>query len=860
MKKRIIGLFLSTAMSFSGTVPVLAADIVTVPGEVLYQQDFEGSVEDELLAKIGNNAAFDILVDDEFGNKVLKLNGYNAFGYNKFGPEYSDAIVKIDFKQIAASGSNGAYLGLGLRAARQSGGAYFSNMGIYFDSIKYNPETEGYDVSAELLRDRIGIVQTRGAEYNKFDSYDAVSESENGILKKNQIFSSSEAKAYERNFDGKYYRMQTSLIGNNLINSIKTEAGEEIQKVSADITPVSTTGTGFTQLQAHSGVYLVDNIKIMSPVEISEFTVTPENAEIELGDETSFILSGQSIQIQPDVARYVYDPESVNIDFAKGTIAPLKEGVHNIEVYLDDINSDSSISANFTIIGKKAAEDKLEVYVENPNVEYGQATEVKVYYGGTNVTELADFSGDAEYFEGTLIPNKTGLLEITVNYADKRESVPLAVNNPLVSVGEVESEPVFTEDFEADVAELTEIYSNGNSGIQVVDAVNEKDSTQSQALLFNNIQASSSLFGPENLKDYVLEYDFWCPTPKGSSASFVGATMRSNTLNGGYKVGYTPVMKYNPETHMVDPSLASAANNRQITVAYGESNGIDKWYFGGFSGSSLQSSQMVGFWFTQKSVISGNKISTELTRRDNNSKMASYQTEISSLPGDVNSGRTALSTSQNMVYFDNVKIYPIKSYIDIKVKYAESTGRVPYEVVGIDGNGDEGRLTGTITAQTTGAVTADGSSFVAGSGIGYVTVCYTDNFGEVKYKIIRTGSLDTADKSEEFTLMTELALCDESGSELSVLESGKPVYAKANLTRTALGGNGIMLIAAIYDFETGELVAVETSSADAVQRVGEDFEVYLKMVLPDNENGSLYAKVMLFTSELKPITESYFEV
>ena len=140
MKKKLISMLAAISLLSSGAVPVLAENTITVPGELLYSQDFEGDVDAEILAKIGANSAFSIGVEEELGNNVLKLNGYGAYGYNKFGPEYSDAIVKLDFKQIGASGTNGAYMGVGLRAARQSGGAYFSNMGTYFDAIRYDDD------------------------------------------------------------------------------------------------------------------------------------------------------------------------------------------------------------------------------------------------------------------------------------------------------------------------------------------------------------------------------------------------------------------------------------------------------------------------------------------------------------------------------------------------------------------------------------------------------------------------------------------------------------------------------------------------------------------------------------------------
>ena len=144
-------------------------------------------------------------------------------------------------------------------------------------------------------------------------------------------------------------------------------------------------------------------------------------------------------------------------------------------------------------------------------------------------------------------------------------------------------------------------------------------------------------------------------------------------------------------------------------------------------------------------------------------------------------------------------------------------------------------------------------------GVGYVTVCYTDSYGQKKYKVIRTGTAGSNIDESDFTLISDLKIYDENGNALAALTSGKPVYAKADLTRTALGDSGVMLIVAVYDFDTEQLVTVECASADAVQRVGESFELYLKMNLPDNSSGSLYAKAMLMDTDLTPVA-SYFEV
>jgi len=589
----------------------------------------------------------------------------------------------------------------------------------------------------------------------------------------------------------------------------------------------------------------------MSPVEISHLSATEEESVVALGESTAFKLSAGDIIIEPDVARYEYDNKAVNIDFANGTVAPLKVGTHTIKVYLDDINSDKSLSSSFTIEGK-AVEKKLEVVVEEPNVAVNEGTAVKAYYGDADVTNEVTFTG-ADYLDGMLYPAQAGLCEVTASYDGQNVIIPIAVNDDTQKLSEKVNEPIFTEDFEGDAEELNATYSSDSTKAYVTSISNPEEGSTDNALYFNNIQISSLPFGPTDLVDYVLEYDFYCPKPQGSNASFVGATLRANKNNGGYKVGYTPVMKYNSETHKVDDTLSAATNNRQLTVAYGPSNDLSKWYYTGFSGSSLQGSAMQKFWYTQKTTIGGGMISTELIRRNNGTTMASYSTPISAMDdaGVAESGSTVLSMSQNYVYVDNIKIYPIKSYKDIDVSY-DNKGKLV--VKGVSEDDSLETVSGTVSAKAYGAVSVNDLYVNPGMGIGYVAVTYEDNSGVKKYKVLQTGDMGEANSANEFEIISDVKIYDQTGNTLAVLESEAPVYAKVDLKRTALKGNGAMLAVAIYDFETGQMVSAYTVSADAIQRVGENLSLYMKFILPENTSGNLYAKAMVMSSGQEPIT------
>lgn len=861
MNKKIISITIAAAMGMSGYVPVMASGSITVAGEVLYSQNFEDEVESDFTTPVSASGGFTSSVYDYLGNKTLKLEGYTAYGYHKFGPSYSDAIVKADVMQLGASGNFGAYLGIGMRAPRISGGAYYSNMGAYFDVLWYNSDINYFDnIEGEQLRDTAAIVTEKGPDYtSKFDSYDAM-ETDIGILEYDQIFTESRPRAYERNFGGKFYRMQTSVIGSKATNSVKTEAGDVLSNVVADVVS-SYAETGVSKLQAHSGIYLVDNIKVMAPAVISDFDVSMDSASTEVGSSTEFYLTSGNIKIEPDTARYDYDKSALNIDFANGTVEPLKTGTYTVRVYLDDIYGQGSISDSFTVTATEPT-DKLEAVIADPNPAYGEATAITVYFGGDDVTDSAVYSGGVTYANGAITPTAYGLVDAQISYGGKTVHVPLAVNNTQETIGEKASQPAFTEDFEGDAEQLNAAYANGNSNITVESITNSNEGNTSNALMFNKIQASSAAFGPSDLTDYALEFDFYCPTPQGNSASFLGATMRANSTNGGYKVGYTPVMKYNEQTHKVDATLASATNSRQITAAYGPSNDMGKWYFGGFSGSSLQGTAMQGYWYKYSAQIKGDNISTSLTRRTNGALMASYDTTLTALAegGTRDSGATVLSTSQNLVYFDNIKIYPIYSYDDIAVSYTEATGTASAFTVSGANAGGNGRLSGTVSASAVGDVTVSGNKIKPGEGLGYVTITYTDGFGVTKYKVIKTGSANSGAEAKEFTMVSDAKLYNQDGEELSAIVSNAPVYAQADIKKTAVGTSGVMMAVAVYNWDTGELVAVQAVTEDAIHRVGDTFRLYTKLVLPENEDGYLYAKVMVMTDGLVPIVLDPFEV
>ena len=84
-KRKLISILTTLTMLSSGAVPVIAEDFITVGGEVLYFQNFEGTVEDEMTTVIGGATAFNVETID--GNKVLKVDSASAYGYNKFGAE-----------------------------------------------------------------------------------------------------------------------------------------------------------------------------------------------------------------------------------------------------------------------------------------------------------------------------------------------------------------------------------------------------------------------------------------------------------------------------------------------------------------------------------------------------------------------------------------------------------------------------------------------------------------------------------------------------------------------------------------------------------------------------------------------------
>ncbi len=328
MKKKILSMAMALSMGLTGIVPVMAADEIIVPGEVIYEQNFEGTVEDAFTTKIGANSAFALSVETEDdGNKALKIMGTGAYGLLNFGPEYTDAIITADVKQTAASGNSVAYFGIGARTLYKSS-AYHSNIATFFDIHK--------DASGTTHRDKLAIATGSSAMGTAFTSVDALSANATGAL----ITSG-------RKFSD-YYTMTATIAGSKMYNSISDANGNVLDSISATITP-TTDGAGTTTLRAHGPTVFVDNIEIREIANISSFTAATASDSVLVDNSTDIVLKSGNIELSPAAARYEYDTTALSINAKNGTVTPLKGGTHTVKVYLDDMMSDASLSASFTV-------------------------------------------------------------------------------------------------------------------------------------------------------------------------------------------------------------------------------------------------------------------------------------------------------------------------------------------------------------------------------------------------------------------------------------------------------------------------------------------------------------------------------
>ena len=542
-----------------------------------------------------------------------------------------------------------------------------------------------------------------------------------------------------------------------------------------------------------------------------------------------------------------------------------EEGTHTVTVCLEDINGNGSLSSTFNITGVKA-EAVLEAVIDNPNTEIGGSVPINVYYGGEEVTESADFSG-AVYENGKITPAVSGLNKITISYQGQSVTVPVAVNDPNENVAEVSSIPVFTEDFEGNSETLKTTYGGNNANIAVETVSCSADKTTDNALKMTTGTLSTTVFGPEYLTDYVLEYDSLCTAATGSSASFYGATMRANSKHGGYKIGVAPVMKYNPKTHKVDTSSGYTDNSRKVTAAYSDNSAnAGNWHYAGFSDSALQASVSQGQgakWIHHRSTVVDNVIQTKLNWRTSSTVLKEYRTEISGLntiagKDGYAAGGTTLATHGNTTYFDNIKIYRINKYKDIKINTAEADGVTTIALSGIDAENNETELKGSVTASAYGAVGVEGVSYTSYNGIGYVAVTYKDEYGNIKHKVVKTGEIQPGD-ADEFTIVSAPALLNENSEVVTELIPSASVYASATLIRGSLDGDGVGMYIGLYDKDTNTLDVIYKVSADAIQRVGDKIELRKKFVLPDGAD-KMYARIYLWNSSLVPLTDEIFGI
>ncbi len=847
MKKRFgkgISLLLSAAMLMT-VIPVSAETSVTVAGEVLYAQDFEGKVEELFNKAIGGPDCYKVIERD--GNHMLAVDGYAAYGHiGWFGPTVADSIIKADVMQIGADGTKGAYFAFGLRGKGVSNAK--RNLAGFADVMLYDFDNGKYDAAATQVRDRLMLGITSATnDYSNTTAFDidTLTTTPTGVLQMEQ-YATDTAKAYERNFGGSFYRMTGSAIGTKMTAQLSTLSGSLIQRAQTETTgfSVAQNAEGQANICSRSIMACFDNIKVYAPLTVTSFTAEPQTATGGLGAEVPFTLTSDSGQtIAADAARFEYDPEAVKIDFAHNTITALKAGTHTITVFLDDLYSDASLRTSFTFTG--VAPLKLEFADHNLNI--GETASFKLYNGSSEITQgfTASAASGLSVSGNQVTAAASGVHSLTVSYDGQEITIPVAVNNPDEKLAVKGAEPIYQRTF--DEATITEEFITGATNSENVNVI--EDGGNKVLAITGKTYQTTAQFGPKDMKNYSLEYDFKQTAASGSSICMLGAGMRTTADNKGYRFTYLPVIKYEPATHTVSGTASSFA--RVLSIARSEgTNKANEFYYGGISEPVFPGHPTNAYYHLSNTII-GDSLSIVASSQDGSTTYGEFTTTTGEI--DKKKDGTAVDTIlQGGTMFvshggdfniDNVKLYEIDALKDISVEYgAVVPGEaVPFTVYGIREDDTKMALaSSSVTVATSGAVTATNENFTISSGTAYVTVTYTDSTGAAKSKVVKLS----AEADSEF-IIKSFSFVNPDGSDSALLVSGGGAFVNASILRTALGGSAPQLVLATYDVNTNIMQSVTMERVEAVQAVGDMIYLSAKLKLPADVS-NLLAKAFLW--------------
>ena len=848
MKKRFgkgFSLLLSAAMLLTA-IPVSAETSVTVAGEVLYAQDFEGEVEQLFNNTLGGKAGSYKVIERD-GNHMLAVDGYGVYGHiGWFGPTVADSIIKADVMQIGADGTKGAYFAFGLRGKGVSNAK--RNLAGFADVMLYDFDNGKYDAAAPQARDRLMLGITSATnDYSNTTAFDidTLTTEPTGVLQMEQ-YAADNTKAYERNFGGNFYRMTGSAIGTKMTAQLSTLSGSLIQRAQTETTgfSVAQNAEGQANICSRSIMACFDNIKVYAPLTVTSFTAEPQTATGGLGAEVPFTLTSDSGQtIAADAARFEYDPEAVKIDFAHNAITALKAGTHTITVFLDDLYSDASLRTSFTFTG--VAPLKLEFAGHNLNI--GETASFKLYNGSSEITQgfTASAASGLSVSGNQVTAAASGVHSLTVSYDGQEITIPVAVNNPDEKLAVKGAEPIYQRTF--DEATITEEFITGATNSENVNVI--EDGGNKVLAITGTTYQTTAQFGPKDMKNYSLEYDFKQTATSGSSICMLGAGMRTADGNKGYRFTYLPVIKYDPATHTVVSTATSSA--RVLSIARSEgTNKAGDFYYGGISEPVFPGHPTNAYYHLSNTII-GDSLSIVASSQDGSTTYGEFTTTTGEIDKKKD-GTAAATILQGGTMFvshggdfniDNVKLYEIDALKDISVEYgAVVPGEaVPFTVYGIREDDTKMALdSSSVTVATSGAVTATNDSFTISSGTAYVTVTYTDSTGAAKSKVVKLS----AEADSEF-IIKSFSFVHPDGSDSALLVSGGGTFVNASILRTALGGSAPQLVLATYDVNTNIMQSVTMERVEAVQAVGDMIYLSAKLKLPADVS-NLLAKAFLW--------------
>lgn len=767
IKTKISSIFLA-GLLLSG-LPALAEEPVNtegivLPGNIIYSQDFETA--NEIDAAYTSTAGY--TVEEEEGNHYYSVNRMEKVDHLAagIGPSVANPIVEFDAQLMVATGNSSNSFSVGLLA--ESGTKPNLRFG-YHDIVKYNDATGAFD--ADPLRDRTSIGYTTGSSDVSKWVVPQMGGPDIGILDRTPR---SWAEAY---------RFSAAVVKDNAYLQLRSKRDGGV--VSSLVTPLSDFGktelpaAGKMIFSGHNTNMKIDNIVMYEGLFVTELGILAENAELENGSTTAFAVrlkdadgTWHNLPKERNTGfQFSCAAGNLTIDAENGSITATGDGPYIVTVSAADYyDADSSISNDFEIRGKTDAEavEEAKAQLEIQGVDLLDVTEdFQLPLEGLNRTSVSwesDNSAIRINGEKAVVtrpaagsPDAQVTLTATVSrngVSDSRDfSAVVKAKQPPERDIIIKLGTVYTQDFEETTRIDAGFFPSANASrfniVQAEDSmVYEVDS---QGLVLG-----TDGFGPDNLDQYIVEYDMKQLGANATNNSQVSVGMRKGA-SGSYRFMHTDVCRCDLATGNID-GLEKAERDKLFIALASTSNDMgsktNKWTYLAESRANIGMLNTSGRTFDKfyrfSAALAGN--TAYYAAMDGSRILADTSVRTSA---EIAPGTTMLGMQSTKVQFDNIEISKAIGFEDIQL-VLDKSAVLPGEATGyhirVKSNGEYIDLDATynpyFAVEAEGNVTVDqqtGEITCAADGEYTLTVTAQDHYNRELFLTHSTNLVASAD-------------------------------------------------------------------------------------------------------------------